>query len=120
MHCFFIHQAEVQPDFAKKCQCQPNAERRELALKSYAEVQPDLAKQCQCQPNAERRGLALKSYAEVQPDLAKQRYNTKTPNSKFFCRLISQPPSFSNLKICPQPLFTGALRSIFAPRKKVK
>ena len=41
MHCFFIHQAEVQPDLAKQCQCQPNAERRELALKSYAEVQPD-------------------------------------------------------------------------------
>ena len=43
MHCFFIHQAEVQPDFAKQCQCQPNAERRELALKSYAEVKPDFA-----------------------------------------------------------------------------
>ena len=43
MHCFFIHQAEVQPDLAKQCQCQPNAERRELALKSYAEVQPDFA-----------------------------------------------------------------------------
>ena len=25
------------------CQCKPNAERRELALKSYAEVQPDFA-----------------------------------------------------------------------------
>ena len=35
--------AEVQPDFAKQCQCKPNAERRELALKSYAEVQPDFA-----------------------------------------------------------------------------
>ena len=45
MHCFFIHQAEVQPDLAKQCQCQPNAERRELALKSYAEVKPDFAKQ---------------------------------------------------------------------------
>ena len=37
---------------------------------SYAEVQPDFAKQCQCKPNAERRELALKSYAEVQPDFA--------------------------------------------------
>ena len=26
-----------------QCQCKPNAERRELALKSYAEVQPDFA-----------------------------------------------------------------------------
>ena len=35
--------AEVQPDFATQCQCKPNAERRELALKSYAEVKPDFA-----------------------------------------------------------------------------
>ena len=91
MHCFFIHQAEVQPDLAKQCQCQPNAERRELALKSYA---------------------------EVQPDFAKQRYNLKTPNSKFFCRLISQPPSFSHLKICPQPLFTGAYAAFSHRAKK--
>ena len=59
-----------------QCQCKPNAERRELALKSYAEVPPDFAKQCQCKPNAERGELALKSYAEVQPDFAKQSKNT--------------------------------------------
>ena len=32
--------------------------------------------QCQCKPNAERRELALKSYAEVKPDFAKQSKNT--------------------------------------------
>ena len=32
--------------------------------------------QCQCKPNADRRELALKSYAEVQPDFAKQSKNT--------------------------------------------
>ena len=45
--------AEVQPDFAKQCQCKPNAERGKLACMSYAEVKPDFAKQCQCKQNAE-------------------------------------------------------------------
>ena len=68
--------AEVQPDFAKQCQCQPNAERGKLACMSYAEVKPDFAKQCQCKPNAERGKLACMSYAEVKPDFAKQSKNT--------------------------------------------
>ena len=33
----------MQPDFAKQCQCKPNAERGKLACMSYAEVQPDFA-----------------------------------------------------------------------------
>ena len=37
---------------------------------SYAEVKPDFAKQCQCKPNAERGKLACMSYAEVKPDFA--------------------------------------------------
>ena len=36
----------------------------------YAAVLPLLRRQCLCKPNAERRELALKSYAEVQPDFA--------------------------------------------------
>ena len=35
--------AAVQPLLLLQCQCKPNAERWELALKSYAEVQPDFA-----------------------------------------------------------------------------
>ena len=60
-----------------------------LVFKSYAEVPPDFAKQCQCKPNAERWELALKSYAEVPPDFAKQRYNIVTPKYKFLNHLIS-------------------------------
>ena len=39
-------------------------------FQSFAEVKPDFAKQCQCKPNAERGKLACMSYAEVQPDIA--------------------------------------------------
>ena len=91
MHCFFIHQAEVQPDLAKQCQCQPNAERRELALKSYA---------------------------EVQPDLAKQRYNLNTPKSKFFRHLISHPYFFKQLYKAPNPFIYKHFRTFFKRKKK--
>ena len=90
MHCFFIHQAEVQPDLAKQCQCQPNAERRELALKSYA---------------------------EVQPDFATQRYKAKVPFSKFFDSLISHLESFPHPKIGIQPFIYGLSR-VFSTREK--
>ena len=99
-------------------QCKPNAERRELALKSYAEVQPDFATQSQCKPNAERRELALKSYAEVQPDFAMQRYNMYTAKSKFFGPLISHLESFPHPKIGIQPFIHGLSRAFSTREKK--
>ena len=53
-----------------QCQCKPNAERWELALKSYAEVQPDFATAMSVQTECRTWKLVFKSYAEVQPDFA--------------------------------------------------
>ena len=38
----------------------------------------------QCKPNAERRELALKSYAEVKPDFAEGKDTTQTPRNPNF------------------------------------
>ena len=77
-------------------------------------------RQCQCNPNAERRELALKSYAEVQPDLAKQRYNLNTPKSKFFRHLISHPYFFKQLYKAPNPFIYKHFRTFFKRKKKIK
>ena len=69
--------------------------------------QPDFAKQSQCKPNAERRELALKSYAEVQPDFVTQRYSTTIPKSKFFSHLISHLESFPHPQRRIQPFIYG-------------
>ena len=74
--------------------------------------------QCQCKPNAERRELALKSYAEVQPDFATQRYNLNTPKSKFFRHLISHPYFFKQLYKAPNPFIYKHFRTFFKREKK--
>ena len=73
---------------------------------------------CQCKPNAERRELALKSYAEVKPDFAKQRYNMYTAKSKFFGPLISHLESFPHPKIGIQPFIHGLSRAFSTHEKK--
>ena len=50
----------------------------------YAAVLPLLRRQCQCKPNAERREMALKSYAEVKPDFAEGKDTTQTPRNPNF------------------------------------
>ena len=50
----------------------------------YAAVLPLLRRQCLCKPNAERRELALKSYAEVQPDFAEGKDTTCTTRNPIF------------------------------------
>ena len=50
----------------------------------YAAVLPLLRRQCLCKPNAERRELALKSYAEVQPDFAVGKDTTCTTRNPIF------------------------------------
>ena len=74
--------------------------------------------QSQCKPNAERRELALKSYAEVQPDFAMQRYKAKVPKSKFFRHLISHLESFLYLRMGIQPFIYGLFRAFFTREKK--
>ncbi|MEE0528340.1 MAG: hypothetical protein UDG28_10175, partial [Prevotellamassilia sp.] len=49
-------------------------------------------KQCQCKPNEERRELALKSYAEVKPDFAKQSKNTSIELYKIILNTYLQIP----------------------------
>ena len=73
---------------------------------------------CQCKPNAERRELALKSYAEVQPDFAMQRYNMYTAKSKFFGPLISHLESFPHPKIGILPFIHGLSRAFSTHEKK--
>ncbi len=74
--------------------------------------------QCQCKPNAERRELALKSYAEVKPDFATQRYNLNTPKSNFFRHLISHPYFFKQLYKAPSPFIYKHFRTFFKREKK--
>ena len=84
----------------------------------YAAVLPLLRRQCLCKPNAERRELALKSYAEVKPDFAMQRYNMYTAKSKFFDPLISHLESFPHPKIGIQPFIHGLSRAFSTHEKK--
>ena len=83
-----------------------------------AAVLPLLRMQCQCKPNAERWELALKSYAEVQPDFAKQRYNTHPPKSNFFRHLISHLNNFRSLKTDRDPFIYKHFKGFFKHRKK--
>ena len=91
-----------------------------LVFKSYAEVPPDFAKQCQCKPNAELWELALKSYAEVSPDFAKQRYNIVTPKYKFLNYLISHLDIVEPKKNSLKSLYLEAFQSVFQVRTKMK
>ena len=62
--------------------------------------------------------LVFESFAEVQPDLAKQRYNTRSPKSKFFGLLISHLESFPHPKIGIQPFIYGLSRAFSTREKK--
>ena len=75
-------------------------------------------RQSQCKPNAERRELALKSYAEVQPDFAMQRYKAKVPKSKYFRHLISHLESLLYHRMGIQPFIYGLFRAFFTREKK--
>ena len=108
----------MQPDFATQCQCKPNAERRELALKSYAEVQPDFATQCQCKPNAELENSFSKVMLRCSLTSRMQRYNLNTPKSKFFRHLISHPYFFKQLYKAPNPFIYKHFRTFFKREKK--
>ena len=76
--------------------------------------------QCQCKPNAELWELALKSYAEVSPDFAKQRYNIVTPKYKFLNYLISHLDIVEPKKISLKSLYLEAFQSVFQVRTKMK
>ena len=101
----------------RQCQCKPNVELWELALKSYAEVQPDFAKTMSVQTECRTWKLVFESYAEVQPDFAKQRYNIVTSESKFFDPLISHLESFPHLRMSIQP-FVYRHSDAFSTREK--
>ena len=129
-----------------QCQRKPNAERWELALKSYAEVQPDFAtamsvqtecramracsqklcwgaawlRYCNVSANRMQSDESLLSKAMLRCSLTSllQRYNAHTPKSKFFRRLISHHENFPHPKIGIEPFIYGHFRAFSTREKK--
>ena len=103
----------------RQCQCKPNAERWELALKSYAEVQPDFAVG---NVSANRMQNLKTCFRKLCWGAAwlrcKQRYNMHNPKSKFLGLLISHLESFPALRMCIQPFIYGHFGAFFIREKK--
>ena len=90
-----------------------------LVFKSYAEVPPDFAKQCQCKPNAELENLfskvmlrcRLTSRSNVSANQM-QSYESLLSRAMLRCRLTSRSNvsanRMQNLKTCFQKLCWGA------------
>ena len=103
-----------------QCQCKPNAERWELALKSYAEVQPDFAIAMSVQTECRTWKLVFKSYAEVQPDFAIAKIQRAHPEIQIFSSPNIAPRKvFHTLKSASNPISTGT-SAHFPHAKKMK
>ena len=76
--------------------------------------------QCQCKPNAERRELALKSYAEVQPDFATAKIQHEYPVLQIFSLPNIAPRKFATPLNRHSVLYLRAFLRIFHTRKKMK
>ena len=75
-------------------------------------------RQCQCEPNAERWELNLKSYAEAQPDFANAKIQHAQPEIHIFSAPDIAPRKFSTPPNGHSTLYLRTFRRIFRTLKK--
>ena len=102
-----------------QCQCQPNAERWELALKSYAEVQPDFANAMSVPTECRAMRTGSQKLCWGAAWLRECKDTTSIlRNPNFFCSLISHLESFPHPQRRIQPFIYRHSGTFSTYRKK--